>query len=156
MDDTPQTRSGTFFVKGEKIVLRRDGTWVADGVEITHEGTRDLFFKTIAWDPGERKYCLKIGYETMHIEVEDTPYFVTSIERQQTDCYLARLSNFTDVSLQAARLSYERGNLYLALDNGQRAKFLSAPYYSLLRDLQEDDRAYFLSIAGTRADLALK
>jgi hypothetical protein len=26
-------RSGTFFVKGEKIVLKRDGTWFADGID---------------------------------------------------------------------------------------------------------------------------
>jgi hypothetical protein len=147
-----EQRSGTFFVKGEKIVLKRDGTWFADGVEITHEQTRDLFYRAIHWDETQRAYCLKVGYETIFIEVEDTPYFVTALEPAQAP--RVNLTDGRNLALEAARLSYEKGVLYLSLDGGQRAKFLSAPYYELLKGLEEDARYYYLIIAGKRVDLS--
>ena len=146
-----------FFVKGEKIVLRRDGTWIADGTEITHGQTRDLFFRSIHWDAAENKYYLEVGYERIFIEVEDTPYFVTSIERQSApERILAKLSDFTTAELKAAALEYRDSNLYLTLSDGQKAKFLSPAYYDLLQDLQEDKHHYFISIAGSRVNLLAK
>jgi hypothetical protein len=147
-----QGKSGTFFVKGEKIVLRKDGTWMADGIEVTHEQTREIFFKVIRWDPKEKKYCLSIGYETIFIEVEDTPYFVTALAASGK----ARLSDERVIKIKPGSLAYENGNLYLALDDGQRAKFLSAPYYEILRGLQEDAKHYFLTIGGKRVNLSTK
>ncbi|MBI3557966.1 MAG: DUF1285 domain-containing protein [Deltaproteobacteria bacterium] len=150
----PQERSGTFFVKGEKIVLKKDGTWVADGIEITHEQTCALFYKAIHWDPTEKKFCLKVGYETIFIEVEDTPHFVSSLELGAKP--RATLASAATIALQAARLKYEYGNLYLRLDDGLRAKFLSAPYYDLMSLLEEDDEFYFLTISAERVNLAPK
>lgn len=151
-----QSRSGTFFVKGEKIVLRKDGVWIADGVEITHEQTRELFFKSVAWDTAEKKFKLSVGYETIFIEVEDTPYFVTSLEHGKGGSCQARLSNHKTVPVEADRLAYENGNLYLGGIDGQRAKFLSAAYYDLLKSLEEDDAWYYLTISGKRANLSPK
>jgi hypothetical protein len=118
----------------------------------THEQTRDLFYRAIHWDESQRAYCLKVGYETIFIEVEDTPYFVTALEPAKAP--RLTLSDGRNLALEAARLSYEKGALYLSLDGGQRAKFLSAPYYELLKGLEEDDRHYYLVIAGKRVDLA--
>jgi hypothetical protein len=143
-----------FFVQGEKIVLKKDGTWIADGIEITHDQTREAFFKSIKWDETEQKYCLAIGYEVMFIEVEDTPYFVTALITQKQSVR-ARLSNFTEAPI-ADHLKYEGGNLYLELADGQRAKFLSAPYYDLLHSLQEDEKFYFLTIEEKRVNLSAK
>jgi hypothetical protein len=143
-----------FFVKGEKITLKRDGTWVADGTEITHEQTRDLFYRSIKWDAAEKKYYLEVGYERIFIEVEDTPFFVTSIDRDDDAHYTASLSDFTTVSVKSSQLSYENGNLYLTRDDGQRAKFLSPAYYAILAGLQEDSRFYYLTIGGARVNLS--
>lgn len=143
-----------FFVKGEKIFLRKDATWIADGVEITHDKTRDLFFKSIHWDSTQKQYYLEVGYERIFIEVEDTPYFVVSIERQTPGPVLAKLSNFTDTPIET--VAYANEALYLTLSSGQKARFLSAAYYDLLRDLQEDPKYYFLELAGKRINLALK
>lgn len=151
-------RSTAFFVQGEKIVLKKDGTWVADGVEITHDQTRDLFNRSLHWDDEEKKYCLKIGYETMHIEVEDTPFFVAFLEHPNgsQEPPTARLTSFKSEQITAERLSFENGSLYLKLADGQRAKFLSAAYYDIMRGLQEDGGFYFLTIAGARVNLSPK
>lgn len=143
-----------FFVKGEKIVLKKDGTWVADGTEITHDQTRDLFFRSIHFDTEQGQYYLEVGYERIFIEVEDTPYFVTSVDRSTAR---AALSDFTDRMIAAEYMKYENGVLYLELpERGQRARFLSAAYYELLKGLEEDDGFYFVTIAGKRANLEAK
>lgn len=148
-----------FFVKGEKIVLKKDGTWFADGIEITHEQTRDLFFKSIHWDKTEKQHYLEVGYERIFIEVEDTPYFVNALEQKSGGAIVAKLSNFTDIDIipdRPDRIQYTDGNLYLLLESGERAKFLSASYYDLLRGLQEDSRAYYVTISGQRVNLSPK
>lgn len=142
-----------FFVKGEKIILKKDATWVADGVEITHEQTREVFFRSIQWDEAEGQHYLEVGYERIFIEVEDTPYFVMALE-QRGATLVARLSNHTDEVLAADRLTYVDGKLYLITSNGLRAKFLSAPFYDLLGNLKEDGGYYFVDINGKRANLA--
>ena len=148
----PQQRSGTFFVTGEQIILKKDGTWIADGIEITHEQTRDLFYRAIHWDSGQGKFCLKVGYETIFIEVEDTPHFVIALEPGA----LAKLASQVTIPLAAERIKYENGNLYLTLDDGLRAKFLSAPYYDFLSQLDEDETGYFVTLSGTRVNLTSK
>ncbi|MEW6056911.1 MAG: hypothetical protein AB1540_09885 [Bdellovibrionota bacterium] len=145
-----------FFVKGEKIVLKKDATWEADGVEITHDQTRELFFRSVHWDENEKKYFLEVGYEHMFIEVEDTAVFVTALEQADSQGLRAKLSNAADAPIKADQLQYRDGNLYLSLSDGQKAKFLSAPYYDLLKRLQEDERYYFLTIGGNRANLSSK
>jgi hypothetical protein len=148
-------QSGTFFVTGEKVVLKKDGTWVADGVEITHEQTQELFYRSIHWDSQEEKYCLKVGYETLFIEIEDTPYFVKAIERKGPEIS-AFLTNGARIEVAADHLHYSNNALYLSLEQNQRAKFLSAAYYEILKGLEEDKANYFLTIAGQKAILAKK
>lgn len=142
-----------FFVKGEKITLKNDATWMADGIEITHDQTREVFFRSIHWDEAESQYYLEVGYERIFIEVEDTPYFVMALEHRGTTL-IAQLSNHAEQALDAERLSYVDRKLYLATHDGQRAKFLSAPYYDLLSDLKEDGSHYFIEVNGKRANLS--
>jgi hypothetical protein len=154
-----------FFVQGEKIILRKDGVWIADGVEITHEQTRDLFFRSIHRDIKAGQYYLEVGYERIFIMIEDTPYFVTALNRKdgagtglspETGAITVCLTNGSEQPITSNALSYEQGSLYLRTLDGERAKFLSAAYYDLLRDLQEDKTHYFLVIDGKRVNLAAK
>ncbi len=148
-----------FFVQGEKILLKKDGTWIADGIEITHEETRKIFYKSIHWDSEQKKYYLEIGYERLFIEVEDTPYFVTELERTGKKIF-AKLSSTVEIEILATNLLYvyqhPQGVLYLMLPENERARFLSASYYDLLKDLTEDENGYFLTIVGERVCLLSK
>ena len=152
-------QSGTFFVKGEKIVLKRDGTWIADGVEITHEQTREVFFRSIHWDEkGDdtgKHYCLKIGYETMFIEVEDTPFFVTTISHEGSKI-LASVTDGHEIQIKPQNISYKNESLYLQVGNNQKARFLSPAFYEILKELQEDKSSYYLTIEGQKVILAKK
>ena len=66
------------YVDTEIIRLTRDGIWLADGEEISHEPTRRLFARSLKKD--EKGYFLHIGREMRRIEVEDTAYFVEGLE----------------------------------------------------------------------------
>lgn len=147
--------SGMFFCKGEKIVLRRDGTFIADGIEITHEQTKDLFYRSIDFDQSNNTFFLKVGYERLDIEVEDTALFVRSIDRTKSG-YIANLTNRESVDILENSLEYQpnpaKHGLYLIISDKpnpmNRAKFLSAAYYDLLKDLQQNGSNYYLLNSG--------
>lgn len=167
----PPGGSAIFFVKGEKIILKRDGSFFSDGVEITHDETRETFYRSIGWDAERREYYLQVGYERLYIEVEDTAYFVTSVEGGAKG-FVAKLSNGAHAPIGATNLSYEEektgkgtrdagprsagGSLYLTLLNGLRARFLSPAYYEILKNLREDSAGYYLDLAGIRIELLPK
>jgi len=152
-------RQPYFLVKGERLVLRRDGTWESNGTEITHEPTHEAFSRNIHWDEEAGKYFISLGYERIHVEVEDTPYFITALEKSGTSeksAWTARLSTQESLSITPEALEYRERALYLRLADGQHARFLSAPYYEILGDLQEDENGYFLTVGGKRVGLAPK
>ncbi len=138
----------------EVVVLTRNGVWMADGHEISHEPTKRLFAKSLHKDA--KGYFLYIGRETKRIQVEDTAYFVTRIERSGPDWKIL-LNDETREDLDLKTLSYQPGRLVCWIKNKtDQAKFLQAPYYELLRDLEEDETGYFLRSGNERFWLAKK
>ena len=121
-----------------------------------------------SWDDTEKQYYIEIGYERMFIEVEDTAYFVIGLTHDQAAVgagytrILAQVSNFSEVQIAPpanglSPLKYINGTLYLELSvANQRAKFLSAPFYDLMKSLEEDETHYFITIEGKRVNLSPK
>jgi hypothetical protein len=142
-----------FFVDNEVITLTRNGVWIADGTEITHEPTRKLFARSLQRE-GDG-WILSIGMETKSIHVEDTAYFVVRVEKKNGACELL-LSDETREPLQAETLRYRPGRLTCLIKGQHEAKFLHAPYFDLLQGLEEDSDHYFLKIGGQRINLAQK
>jgi hypothetical protein len=139
-----------FFVDREVIVLTRNGVWLADGHEITHEPTRKLFARSLRKDPDG--YRLYIGRETKLIQVEDTAYFVTRVDGTQLS-----INDETREALDPTTLQYRPGRLTCRIKGGtEEAKFLHAPYFDLLRDLKEDAEHYFLEFGSRKITLARK
>lgn len=132
-----------FFVDREVIILNREGIWIADGTEITHEPTRKLFARSLKKD--EQGYFLHIGRETKRIQVQDTAYFVQRISGNPDQGVEVGLSDETQEKLDPSSLSYRPGRLTCRIKEGsEEAKFLRNPYFDLLRFLQEDEESYFL------------
>lgn len=142
-----------FFVDNEVITLTRNGVWIADGYEITHEPTRALFARSLKRD--EKGYFLAIGRETKRITVEDTAYFVQRVEGDHRRGFELSLSDGTRETLVPETLAYSPGRLVcLVKDGTEHAKFLSGPYYEVLKEITESDGAYWLSIGGKRIKIA--
>lgn len=148
------TQNAPFFVDNEIIVLTRNGLWVADGTEITHEPTRRLFSRSLRKD-GQGWY-LQVGRETKRISVEDTAYFIHRIDGSPAEGFVLWINDETKERLDPTTLKYRPGRLTCTLALGEEAKFLHAPYFELLSSLAEDDRSYFLRIGGQRIELASK
>ena len=67
-------------MKAPGIILKKDGSWTHEGVEITHERTLRLFRKSIKKDPQTSRFYLEIGREKEWIEVEEAPCHVRSVD----------------------------------------------------------------------------
>ncbi len=135
----------------EIIVLTRNGEWLADGTEITHEPTRRLFARSLKHEADG--WYLRIGHESKRIEVEDTAYFVIRIDHEGKAVKLT-LNDETFERLDPATLAYRPGRLICRIKGGNaEAKFLQAPYMDLMRELEEDARGYFIRIGGARVEI---
>lgn len=163
LDEVPLTASrGNSYSRGmfdpnsqeEVIVLSKNGDWLSDGEEITHEPTLKLFSRSIKRDA--QGYFLSVGRETKRIQVEDTPYFVHRIDGSSSDGYFLWVSGEIREKLDPQTLSYRPGRLCCRLQNGEEAKFLQAPYMELLKELQESGYSYFLTIEGRRIQLGAR
>lgn len=143
-----------FFVDTEVITLSRNGVWISDGTEITHEPTRRLFARSLKKDADG--YFIQVGRETKRIQVEDTPYFIQRLEGFPETGYEVVLTDESHQPLNPLTLHYRPGRLTCRLENREEAKFLHSPYSEILKDLQEDETTYFITVNGHRVDLALK
>jgi len=144
-----------FFAANEIITLTKNGVWMSDDIEITHEGTRQLFFKILTLENGH--WFLKLGKEIKEITVEDTAYFVKRVDlepglKQAT----LTLAGGSKEPLKHQTLHYKPGRLTCKLANGFEAKFVGSAYFELLSHLEEDERAYFLTFGDERVELAPK
>ncbi len=140
------------YVDTEVVKLTRNGVWLANGQEISHEPTGRLFGKCLRRD--DQGYFIQIGREYKRIVVEDTPFFVSSLDGDPRTAIWVCLSDETREKLDPLTLAYRPGRLTCRVKGGEEeAKFLSAPYFELLRDLQEDPKGYYIVIAGIRVDL---
>ena len=140
----------------EVIIVTKDGIWLADGSEITHDPTRRLFARSLVKD--SEGYFLSIGRETKRIEVEDTAYFVERIVRKTAGEVSLHVSDGTQEVLDPGTLRYSPGRLTCKIKNGtEEAKFLRTPYYEILRDLEESREesgpGYFLNFNGKKIRL---
>jgi hypothetical protein len=157
--------SAPFFSDNEVITLSKDGVWLADGQEITHEGTCQLFSRNLKKD-AEGYYIEVTGRvgdqirrETKRIQVEDTAFFVQRLEGDPAGGYELFLSDGMKISLDPGTLRYRPGRLTCRVVTPigeEEAKFLRMPYFDLLQHLEEDDEGYFLNFSGSHIRLARK
>ncbi len=149
------SENAPFFVDNEVITLTKNGIWIADGHEITHEPTRKLFARSLVREPDG--YTLKIGRETKKINVEDTAYFVVRVNGESGQGYQVLLNDESEELLKPETLKYKPGRLTCLIKKGaEEAKFLHAPYFDLLKELKEDSKQYFLVIQGQSYALSQK
>jgi len=140
------------YVDTEVIRLTKNGVWLADGKEISHEPTLRLFARSLKKD--EKSYFLHIGREMKRIEVEDTAYFVERIEGTASQGYVLHINDGTSERLTPQTLRYQTGRLTCQLrEHDEEAKFLSIPYMELLKQAEEDENGFFLLIEGKRIRL---
>ncbi len=145
-----------YFGIQETLTLSRDGVWLSNGQEITHEATVRAFFKFLHRDESGQ-WCIRIGQEQKPVTIEDTPAFVKAVMGSPTEGYRIRLLGKEETEefeeLEAGTLSYSPGRLTCRIGSGWEARFLRGPYHELLRSVSRDEKGYYLKIKGARIDL---
>jgi len=136
----------------ETIRLTKQGIWFSDQDEITHEPTKQAFFRSIQQD--KDGYFLKMGSNTKRIEVEDTAYFVVALEGNAGHGYTLQLSDGSREKLVPTSLSYKLERLVCRVKEGRfEARFLRNPYHEFLHDLKRDEQGHFLILGGEKIPL---
>lgn len=145
----------SLFVDHETLRLARNGVWLSNGHEVTHEEQRRAFARHLGRD--DEGWFIRIGADFKRVEVEDTGYFVEGLEGSPGSGFTIRLNDGTSERLAPRTLAYSPDRLICRVHGGRdEARFLSVPYTLLLKNLQEDDRAYFILLEGRRIELAAK
>ena len=123
---------------GCAIRIDKDGRWYYEGREIINHQILTAFCDALEED-GDGRFRLVIEPEVCYVEVEDTPFVVSSI-RGDTDNGLFVLLNPAAVhKLDPLTLSIGEDNvLYCTLPDGMRVRFSRAAYYTLALMMEED------------------
>ena len=147
----------SFFGFFEQIILTKNGVWLSNGEEITHEGTVLAFSRNIY--RGKNGYELRIGNEHKQIFIEDTMYFITSIEGVPELGFTIRTNDQRVGELDPATLQYKPGRLTCKVPDpktgmNEEAKFLSAAYYEFLKYVEHDETSYWITVEGQKIILS--
>lgn len=153
----PATADTSFFGIHEEIILTKNGVWLSNGEEITHTGTLIGFSKHIFRNTNGYEIRIGLGekQERKQIQVEDTIYFVTTLEGNPNEGYLIRLNDGRKLALDPQSLKYKPGRLTCNVPHPnegttEEAKFLSPAYYEILNHLTSNGDRFSIEIQGKK------
>ena len=140
----------------ENIILTKNGAWLSYNEEITHERTILAFARNIF--RCKDGFEIRIGHERKTIHVEDTMYFITSIEGSPEIGFSIRTNDQRIGELDPSTLKYRPGRLTCRVPDPntgilEEAKFLSTAYYEILKYLEQDGESFSVTIEGKKITL---
>jgi uncharacterized protein len=132
-----------------RIRIDKDGKWYYENNEIINPLVLRSFCEALEKDEAGR-YRIVMDSEVCYIEVEDTPFVVSTIRGDQQCGLFIRLNNFETHPLDPDRLCIGEDNvLYIILPDGMRVRFTRPAYYTLALMMEEDsDGNIILNICG--------
>jgi hypothetical protein len=145
-------------LRGEQIPpcfirIDKDGKWYHHGAEMIHRPFIRLFYQNLRRDQ-EGRYIIEWQGERCYLEVEDTPFVVRDISRQQDatgqERFILTLTDDSEEPLDPETLFVGRANvLYCRIRSGTfRARFSRPAYYELTRHIVEKGDGYALVLNG--------
>ena len=149
----------------ETLRLNKRGVWLSNGEEILHQPTVRAFTRHLTRASEKPlNYAIQIGNEKKTVEIEDTPYFVEGISSEEQGPIQIRIKNLKIFELNIQTLRLDEPGLVCEIEiRGQqeRARFLPSAYHQIMKNLEEDEKSYFLRTRdkrGTeiRTDLLIK
>jgi len=126
----------------ERLSIDKEGVFRHEGVEITHPGTLELFFRNLQCDGSG--YVVSVGDEWARVDVEDTPFVVKAI-REGTDSLQAILNDGTQERVDPETLEIGMGNvLYCRVKAGRfPARFTRQAYYQIAAYIEPTEHEGF-------------
>lgn len=135
----------------EDLILTRNGIWLSNGEEITHERTVLAFSRNLY--RCKEGFEIRLGHEKKNVHVEDTLYFVVRLEGDPILGYSIELNDGRLLELDPETLHYHRGRLTCRVPHPnegttEEAKFLTQAYYELLKHLEKTQDGFSITIDG--------
>lgn len=134
-----------------RIRIDKEGTWYYQDNEIVNPFVLEFFCNALEQDD-EGKYLVVIDQEICYLEVEDTPFVVTSL-RGEPDTGLSVLLNTGSLcDLDPDTLSVGDDNImYCTIPSGMKVRFSRAAYYMLAHIMEEDEEGNIILKAGEKS-----
>jgi hypothetical protein len=133
------------------IRLDRDGRFWHDGQLVEHPGMARAFASWIRRHPDDGRYILSNGFDWTYFDVEDAPFFVRGIRKQ--DDAMAPMLELSDASVELLDPTElwvgERDALYTRVKAGQYvARFTPAAQTALAPWLSDGSDGSIEFVAG--------
>ena len=141
----------------EDLILTRNGVWLSNGEPVTHERTLLAFSRNLY--RSKEGFEIRIGPERKTVHVEDTPYFVVSIDGVPELGFSLSLNDGRTVELEPTSLRYQPGRLTCKVphpneNTHEEARFLSNAYHELLKHVEKNEQGFVIRIEGNDILLA--
>ncbi len=152
--DTGMARQGFWAVSSGRISFRRDGRWYSDDEPINNPRIARLFSQCLR-QTGDGRWEITMAEERALVQVEDTPWVITGVERDEAGSFTLRLNDGTEERLDPTTLAVGAQNvLYARVKAGShRARFLRPAYYQLAPAIEEGDGRFVLTSGGQRFEI---
>jgi len=138
-----------------EIRLKEDGRWIHQGEFFSNRKIIDFFHRAIRKD-GQGRYYLHNVYdgkeEHVYFEVEDTAYFVETLELdRQARAFLVTLNTGDSGLVDVRELETdERGVMYCRVLDDDRARLTPNAMQQLADLSQMDDGGIYIDLTGEK------
>jgi uncharacterized protein len=137
-----------------RLRIDRDGGWLHEGEEVSHEGILASLRQGLQVDAGG--HFLQIGQVRVPVEVEDAPFAVIRFE-PDGDGYVLSLNDGSSEALDPATLALREGDVPYCRVKGGRfaARFNRAAAWQLLQrvEAKPGGASATLAVGGVRYPL---
>jgi len=136
--------------KEPRLFIDNRGNWFQDGIKIQHRLTY-LYNNALLDRDEEGRYFLDDGSCRLYVRVEDTPFVVKMVRKENGDYYIT-LNDETEEKLDLNTLRINHENIpYTKVKNEKfDARFMRPAYYEFMRHAVQDDEDYYIESEGVR------
>jgi hypothetical protein len=142
-------RAGFTSIHAGRIRFGKDGRWYCDGEPILNPAICRLYARTMTVGPDGRAR-LELGQDRAEVEVEDTPWVVTSVEGAPRGGFTVTLNDGTREALDLTSLRLSADHVpYCRVKGGSEARLLRKAWYELMRHAEPGPAGSCVLHAGT-------
>ena len=133
------------------IKVDAEGNWFYEDRPIIRKDIIELFYENLEYDP-ENGFWIKWHGERCKLDVEDTPFIITRVDRVRDGSFEKILAHFKHLKrseeLDLSTLFADKNNvLHCRIKNGEvPARFSRPAYYQLAAWVEEDDKGFFIKL----------
>ncbi len=133
-----------------------EGNWFYEGRPIIRKDIIEIFYQGLEFDPVKREFWINWRGNRCRLDVEDTPYVITRVDKISEGSQEKILISFKHLNKQEAlnpsTLHIKKDNvLYCFIKDGPvPARFSRPAYYQLAEWIEQDDKGFFISLNGEK------